>query len=104
MELERLKHGDVSITGGAKMMPASSALYKTNGDVTIGNDIVVTNNGIFSIDGSVIGSNAGSSYINAANATLSVAGSLLSTGTLVSNANNNTVNYTGSSGPDHFPC
>jgi hypothetical protein len=66
-----------------------------NGALAIPNDIIFTNNSAVTITGNLTGGNAASAWLNNANSTLNVAGTVLATGTLTATASGNTVNYTG---------
>ncbi len=65
--------------------------------VSINNNVTITNNGTVTIAEDLVGGNGNSTWINAANATLNVGDDLLATGILTANANGNTVNYNGTS-------
>ncbi|WP_111707883.1 GEVED domain-containing protein [Lutibacter citreus] len=95
--------GDLIITFGENTILSSAALSKSNGDVKIESDLTLTNNGVLILDGSLIGGNDDSRFINADYATLNISGTLLNKGILVSSANSNTVNYTGLLDQDIFP-
>jgi hypothetical protein len=92
--------GTFAVRTGAKTILAGTNLTIA-GRITIGTmfaSITVTNNGTISSTNTANGitaANAGSTWINAANSTLNVAGPLLPTGILTANANLNTVNYNG---------
>jgi hypothetical protein len=80
----------------SQALGGSQALYfngtmSISGAVTITNNTTVTSAGAGGITGTV----AGSTWVNAANATLNVTGPLLTTGTLTATANPNTVAYKG---------
>ena len=68
--------------------------------VRIDNDVIVTNNGSVTIGRELRGDNANATWINAANASLTVGGTLLATGQLVANATGNTVAYNGATNTD----
>jgi uncharacterized repeat protein (TIGR01451 family) len=65
------------------------------GNVTIQSGIAVTNNGVVTIQNSLDGADGTASFINGTGATLSVAGNLMTTGTLNAAATGNTVTYNG---------
>ena len=96
-------NGNLSISGGRKTISATANISKSNGNVTIANDITVTNNGTLTVNGSLTGGNANSRFINETNATLNVSETLLNSGTLISSASPNTVNYFGSVNQIIFP-
>lgn len=89
--------GTFSITGmGANILAGSSLTITPN--ILINGAITVTNNGTvtaININGSV----GGSTWSNAPNSHLNVAGNLLTTGVLIAGATPNTVNYNGSNAP-----
>ncbi len=68
-----------------------------SGSVSISGAIIITNNTTVTIAGSLTGSVAGSTWVNAAGTTLNIGGTPLATGTLTVNASGNTVNYYGGS-------
>ncbi|MCX7984930.1 MAG: hypothetical protein N3A63_08525 [Bacteroidetes bacterium] len=75
----------------------STANLTVSGAMTINDGVTVVNNGTVSSTNAsgIIGGGANSVWTNAANATLNVAGPLLTTGTLNATANPNTVHYNG---------
>lgn len=95
--------GTFTMSTGAKTI-LSTANLTIAGRITIGSAftaITVTNNGSITSTQTANGitaANAASTWVNAANSTLNVAGPLLTTGTLTANANPNTVNYNGTAG------
>ncbi len=79
------------VNGTGKLITAvNDTLYR----VQIASGNTVTNNGTVRLT-RLIGDAAGSTWVNAANASLNVGDSLLAVGTLTSTANNNTVIYNG---------
>ncbi len=88
--------GLLSITGN-KDIPATTILTKTAGDFFIGAGAIVTNHGTITLEGSVIGEDGNSQWINAGHSTLNVAGEMLTTGKLFTSADENTMHYFGSS-------
>lgn len=88
--------GLLSITGN-KDVPATTILTKTAGDVFIGAAAIVTNHGTITLEGSVIGEDGNSQWINASHSTLNVAGEMLTVGKLFASADENTMHYFGSS-------
>ena len=88
----------LSLTTAAKTIQATANLTFAN--ISIAGAITVTNNGTVTATGNITGSVAGSTWLNAANSTLNIAGSLLTTGTLTATANPNTVNYSGTATVD----
>jgi len=76
---------------------AGGSAITFNGIVSIANNLVVTNQNtnIVRIVGNLTGGNGSSTWINAANSTLQVEGTVLTTGTLTASASGNTVNYAG---------
>lgn len=80
------------VNGTGKIITATNAtLYRIQ--IAAGNTI--TNNGSISAT-QLIGGNAASTWVNGTGSSLSVADTLLSTGTLTATASSNTVNYNGS--------
>jgi len=84
--------GGVTISNGDKTILAGSDLSFTKGRLTINGGITLTNNGTLTQKANIIG-NAGTTWINGANATLNAGRALLNTGTLIASAVGNTVNY-----------
>jgi len=82
---------------GSQAINGSGPLSFSGGNVSISSGSSVTNSGIVTIAGVLNGDDAGSQWINGANATLNYGnGSVpMSTGSLVATATNNTVNYNG---------
>jgi hypothetical protein len=60
----------------------------------------ITNNGTIFVDNNLIGSTSSSTWTNSTNSSLSISGSLLSTGTLNASAAGNTVRYLGTGPQD----
>jgi hypothetical protein len=93
--------GSITNTATLTINAAHTILATANllcsGTIAITGANTVTNNGAIttSAAGGITGSVAGSTWINAANSTLNLAGPLLATGTLNASANPNTVNYNG---------
>lgn len=73
---------------------SSATLAKSSGAVILNSNVIITNNGSVTLP-SLDGLAPTSTWINAANASLRVTGSLLSTGTLNASATGNTVSYIG---------
>lgn len=63
--------------------------------VTLNGEMDLTNNGTIKMFGSIEGNDSLSSWVNEANSSLEITGSLLNTGSLITNASPNTVNYNG---------
>jgi hypothetical protein len=105
-------NGQLNITNN-KTIPAlvggvKPNLTKLTGNLVINSSAQVTNNAEITLGGNLVGTAANSTWINAANSTLSVGGTpadtlapdnvpILLTGTLVASAPGNTVNYYSSS-------
>ena len=88
--------GDLEISGGNKTIKAGSALSKTAGDLDIVDpSIIITNNGSISLSNNLTALNGSDQWINAPNSSLTVGGSLLSSGLLNATGSGNTVNYNG---------
>ncbi|MBI3811724.1 MAG: hypothetical protein HY283_05915, partial [Nitrospirae bacterium] len=93
----------VTVNTGAKTINGAANLtfagiFTISGAVTVTNNGTITSTAALSITGTV----AGSTWVNAANSTLNVAGVLLTTaggGTLTASANPNTVNYNSTTAP-----
>lgn len=86
------------VFGGAVTVSAARTVntpVSVTGALGITGAITVTNNSTVTASGAITGSAAGSTWTNAANSTLNVAGALLATGTLNASANPNTVHYNG---------
>ncbi len=88
--------GGMNISSGNKTISSTAVLDVVSGDISIGSNITVTNNGAITIDGDVTGSAASSIWINDDNSILEIGGALLSTGTLDASGIENVVNYYGS--------
>ena len=86
-----------TITINAAHTILATANLSCSGTIAIVGAVAVTNNGTITTSavGGITGSVAGSTWTNAANSTLNIAGPLLATGTLDASANPNTVNYNG---------
>jgi hypothetical protein len=86
----------LTISTGSKSILATANLTFA-GTIAISGTRTVTNNGIIttSAAGGMTGSASGSTWVNAANAALNIAGPLLATGTLTATASPNTMNYNG---------
>lgn len=91
---------NVNMNSSASFGPSAS-LTRT-GILNIAADRVITNYGNITVNGDIIGSNAGSTWVNSigsVGSVLNVRGALLTTGTLDASSNDgtnrNTVNYTG---------
>ncbi|MFH1321155.1 MAG: T9SS type A sorting domain-containing protein [Bacteroidota bacterium] len=84
----------LNINGNATIS-SSANLTKANGQVRIGNGVIVTNNGTIIIGDPIVGVSASSSWVNAAGAALKVGKDLLTTGVLIASAPDNTVEYYG---------
>jgi len=108
-------NSDISGTGTIKSL--NNASFTVNADITItstdllifsdnninptiieiNNDASITNSGQVTVIGDIVGGNAGSSWINAANSTLTLYDNIFSAkGTLYASANGNTIEYYGS--------
>jgi hypothetical protein len=74
---------------------ASGTAISFSGTIAISGAITVTNNGSITTtaSGGITGSASGSTWVNGANATLTISGSLLSTGTLTATTTGNTISY-----------
>jgi len=68
---------------------------RLSGNVNIGDSIILTNNTNLSVTGNINGNNSGSRFVNSAGATLNISGTLLSTGILDADSQDNTINYNG---------
>ena len=79
----------------SQALNGTPTLFSFGGQVTISGTINLTNNTSVTIAGNIIGTAAGSTWINAANSTLNAGNGVLTTGTLTANASGNTVNYMG---------
>ena len=80
--------------GAGDLFTITSTGTMNAGTVAIGNAaITVTNNGTVTISGNLTGGGASATWVNAANSTLNVGGTLLATGVLTATASPNTVNY-----------
>lgn len=79
-----------------KIISSTANLTKINGNFSIDNNLIVVNNGTFTIVGDLIGGNASTQWINAMNSNLNITGVLLN-GIPVLNATaiGNTVKYNG---------
>jgi trimeric autotransporter adhesin len=90
--------GTISHTGAINIRSArvieSATFVKATGTVTLDAGVTVINKGTVTLGGNLAGSDATSAWINESGATLSVAGSLLTTGALYASADGNTVAYT----------
>jgi len=88
--------GTVTISSGNKTVQ-STANLSFPGTVAISGAVTVTNNGTITSTAAtgITGTVAGSTWTNAANSALTVAGPLLATGTLSASASPNTVTYNG---------
>lgn len=86
--------GLVDITTGNKTIQSASNLT-VQPNVNIANGLTVTNNGTITALNNINGGNGASTWINAANSQLNIAGNLMTTGALNASANPNTVNYNG---------
>ncbi len=64
-----------------------------NSILSIGDDATFTNESTITVSGNITGSNANSTFENAADAVLNISGELLGTGTLIASAQCNEVNY-----------
>jgi hypothetical protein len=84
----------LNITAG-KTILTSTSLSKTAGDINLSAGVIVTNNGTITFGGNLIGGDATSTWINAANSTLNIGGALFATGILSASATGNTIHYTG---------
>jgi len=89
--------GTFTMSGGAKTILATANLTIA-GRITIGSatvSITVTNNGTITSTSAtgITAALAASTWVNATNSTLNVAGPLLTTGTLTATASPNTINY-----------
>ncbi len=79
-------NGNAQILSGANLSVIASTF--------LDNNVVVTNNGKFTINNDLRGSNAGSTWVNAANSTLQLSDELFpAQGTLTASASGNTVIY-----------
>src|SRR3972149_659367 len=89
--------GTVRIRNGNKTIKAGTDITKAQGgSFTILGGLTVTNNAdTMTIASDLIGANAASTWINAANSTLKVFANVLTTGTLTATAAGNTVEYYG---------
>lgn len=86
--------GTFSITSmGSSILAGTSLTIQPN--IQINGNITITNNGTITALGNINGSVAGSTWTNASNSALHIAGSLLAIGTLNASANPNTVDYNG---------
>ena len=74
---------------------SGSSPVSFGGNAAITGAITLTNNSAVSVAGNLTGSVAGSTWLNAANSSLSVTGVLLNKGTLTATESPNTVTYSG---------
>ena len=90
-------HGTLEFTNTTTIASGANLQFigTREDQVSIDDDIVVTNNGIISISQDLTGDNPNSTWINAAGSTLSVGDQLLNRGILIANSAGNTVNYNG---------
>jgi len=86
---------DLAIMNGNKTIVASSNLTKAFGTITIYPGVTVTNKGIITVGGDIIGQSASAIWINASNSTLNIRGILLATGKLNASATGNNIRYYG---------
>ena len=90
--------GTIRIRNGDKTIESTSTLTRAGtGDIRILSDISVTNNGSLSTGSNLVGSNAGSTWTQGPNSSLSASQDVLTIGTLNASATGNTVNYNGTS-------
>lgn len=85
--------GAFTLSTSAKTI-ATGTTISVNQNTSITGAITVTNNGTYTSTGDITGSVAGSTWLNAANSTLNIEGTLLTTGTLTATASPNTINFT----------
>lgn len=87
--------GTFQITGGNITIASTAVLTLANADFNIASGIsTVTNNGSMTIESNLVATDAGFSWVNSANSTLKIEGTLLSaTETLNASAYGNTVIY-----------
>jgi hypothetical protein len=91
--------GTGTITLSAAKTISTGSTLTINTPITISNNITITNNGSVTLTSNLTGGNANSTWVNAANSSLTMAGTtsaLLSTGTLTATSSPNTVTYSGS--------
>lgn len=86
--------GVLNITAMKTILPTAT-LTKNAGDVNIGAGVVVTNTGTITLGDGLNGTDNNSQWINAANATLNIAGNVLTLGKLFASAPGNTVRFFG---------
>jgi hypothetical protein len=88
-------YGPVVVSANGSITGSGSFFF--NGTFTISSNITMTNEVAMSVTGNLNGSNAGSTFINAANASLTYTGTnlLMGSGVLDASASNNTINYNG---------
>lgn len=82
--------------GGGVTVSAARTIntpVSVTGTLAVSGNNTVTNNSTVTAAGAITGTAVGSTWTNAANSTLNVAGALLATGTLNASASPNTVNY-----------
>ena len=90
--------GLIQITNGSKQIPSGSSLTVTgpaSGLLTLGVGVTLTNLGSITINGNVTGQ-ASSTWVNGANSSLTIDGTLLSLGSLSASATDNTITFTDS--------
>ncbi len=90
--------GTVSGTGALTLSTSAKTIAELttltiSPTVAISGAITVTNNGTITLSGNLTGSESGSTWTNAANSTLKIAGTVFATGTLTATASPNTVDY-----------
>jgi|GEM_PF-2447167 len=84
--------GPVTLSGSRTI--TSRALLSKTGTLTLGDGVVITNQGNLNVVGDINGTST-SRWVNSAGSTLTISGNLMGTGTLDASASNNTVVYSG---------
>ena len=91
--------GTISISSNKTISSGSSLTFGTataNTTIAIASGTTLSNVGTVTVNGSITGAAASSTWINNAQSNLSITGTILSTGVLDASVSPNTVNYSGS--------